>query len=37
MDVLLREQLAPQQAELFLKRSILSQESVESLSAMVPV
>lgn len=37
VDVLLRERLGPQQAELFLKRSILTQESAESLSAMVPV
>jgi hypothetical protein len=37
VDIFLREQLEPQQAELFLKRSILNQEPAESLSAMVAV
>lgn len=37
VDVILREQLEPQRAELFLKRTILSQETAASLSEMVPV
>jgi MoaA/NifB/PqqE/SkfB family radical SAM enzyme len=36
-DVILREELAPQQAELFLKHIIMSQETRESLLEMVPV
>jgi hypothetical protein len=37
VDVFLREQLEPQRAELFLKRTILNQEPAENLSAMVAV
>jgi len=37
VEGLLRERLQPQQAELFLKRTILTQETAETLSEMVPV
>jgi hypothetical protein len=37
VEALLRERLQPLQAELFLKRAILTQETAETLSEMVPV